>query len=92
MYGGIGGRTLSHTRVAELPLRRTLAVPMRPFFVLLCVLVLALPAGATEPSGGDGTTPLAQLTAAGESEIAFYEAAASLGTIDAPSSGPADPA
>lgn len=46
---------------------------MRSLVVLLCLVLLAAPAAATEPSGASEAVPLAETIAAIEAEIAFYE-------------------
>ena len=48
---------------------------MRSFFVILLVLVVAAPAAATDPSGAEEVTELADLVMEAEAEIAFYEIA-----------------
>jgi hypothetical protein len=59
---------------------RNLAVSMRALLALVLVVLMAVPAGASDPSGATDTTPLAEIIAEVEQEIALYEAAARLTT------------
>jgi murein DD-endopeptidase MepM/ murein hydrolase activator NlpD len=51
---------------------------MRALLALVLVVLMAVPATASPPSGAEETTPLAELIAELEQEIALYEAAARL--------------
>lgn len=60
------------------PTSRTLLWLMRPLITIALVLLLAVPAAASEPSGAEQTTPLVDLIAEVDAEIALYRAAAEL--------------
>jgi murein DD-endopeptidase MepM/ murein hydrolase activator NlpD len=55
---------------------------MRSLLVILLVVLVASPAAAEEASGAEEATPLAELTAQAEAEIALYEAASFAGYGD----------
>lgn len=61
--------------------------PMRSFLVALLVLLVAAPAVADEAPGGVEMTPLTDLIAAAEAEIAFYETAEQVGLSGLPLPG-----
>jgi hypothetical protein len=60
---------------------------MRAIGVLALVLLLAVPAGASEPSGAQETTSLADLIAEVDHEIALYETAGQLAATGVPLRG-----
>lgn len=57
---------------------------MRSFLVTLLVFVVAAPAAATDPSGAEEVTVLADLVIEAEAEIAFYETASRVQKVRLP--------